>query len=104
MMRKLRYAYDRHSKHLERCMSHDTDTRLGCHRDSFAIVGQHVIPPLLAHAGFAPAWRASLQRHLVIDSIASTRDSASGSCTTHEEAEDVTNLSDGRGGVCHPPV
>ena len=38
----------------------------------------------------------SLQRYLVIDHIASTWYSASGWRTTHEEAEDVTSLSDRR--------
>src|SRR4030095_5941170 len=48
--------------------------------------------------------RLSLQRHLVIDNIVATRYSASGARATDEEAEDVTSLSDGTCGVCHPPI
>jgi hypothetical protein len=38
----------------------------------------------------------TLQRHLVIDSIASALYSASRLLTTYEEAEDGTSLADGR--------
>src|SRR5262249_20840707 len=51
-----------------------------------------------------PPTLVTLQRHLVIDTIAATRCSASGARTTDEEAEYVTSLSDGTCGVCHPPI
>jgi len=42
------------------------------------------------------ATTGTLQRHLVIDNIASHTDAASGALSTDEEAEDVTSLSDGK--------